>query len=72
MAEAWKMTMRRRLLGAMAVAALFLFLSSTAKADEYAVQKLWAPYWTVEPGFQSTLEMKNNRAETPLTVEMPV
>jgi hypothetical protein len=36
-------------------------------ATEYA---LWSPYWTLQPGFTSTLEMKNNLAEEGLTVHV--
>ncbi|MGH9579404.1 MAG: hypothetical protein ACRD2R_00295, partial [Terriglobales bacterium] len=64
------MRKRRRLLVTMVITSLFLCV--VASADDYAIQKLWVPYWTVEPGFRSTLELKNNRTETALTVEMSV
>ena len=32
--------------------------------------KLWSVYWTVEPGYTSTLEMKNNRAQESLTAQV--
>ncbi|MBI3664155.1 MAG: IPT/TIG domain-containing protein [Acidobacteria bacterium] len=32
--------------------------------------KLWSVYWTVEPGFTSTLEMKNNLVADPLNVSV--
>ncbi len=38
--------------------------------EETPEQVLWAAYWTVQPGFTSTLEMKNNRAEETLTVHI--
>ena len=47
--------------------AVFAFLGGgqTSAQDEPTLTefKLWSSYWTVEPGFTSTLEMKNNRME---------
>lgn len=40
----------------------------TAGQGETTEQALWSPYWTVQPGFTSTLEVKNNRAQETLTV----
>lgn len=37
---------------------------------EWNEQKLWGAYWTVEPGFSSTLEMKNNRVHDTLTARV--
>jgi hypothetical protein len=56
----------------LAVVAGFLFSGSgsAAAGEEMVEQTLWGPYWTVEPGFTSTLEMKNNRAEETLTVNV--
>jgi hypothetical protein len=50
----------------------FLFSEgrSAAAGEETVEQILWGPYWTVEPGFTSTLEMKNNRAEETLPVQV--
>ncbi len=53
-----------------AVGALLLLSGWEAKPAleqpvEYAV---WSPYWTVQPGFTSTMEMKNNRAKETLRV----
>ncbi len=56
----------------LAVVAGFLFSGSDSAAagDESGEHTLWASYWTVEPGFTSTLEMKNNRAEETLPVQV--
>lgn len=35
--------------------------SSTSEAS--SGHAVWSPYWTVAPGFTSTLEMKNNRVK---------
>ncbi|MGH9813388.1 MAG: hypothetical protein ACRD4T_09670, partial [Candidatus Acidiferrales bacterium] len=42
----------------------------TQQDPENAEQTLWSTYWTVEPGFTSTLEMKNNRVDRPLYVQV--
>ena len=56
----------------LAVVAGFLFSGSgsAAAGEETVEQILWGPYWTVQPGFTSTLEMKNNRAEETLPVNV--
>jgi hypothetical protein len=55
----------------LAVAMLSLFSAGAcgASTDQPTPgQKLWAAYWTVQPGFMSTLEMKNNLVQMPLNV----
>ena len=56
----------------LAVVAGFLFSGSDSAAagDESREHTLWASYWTVEPGFRSTLTMKNNRGEETLPVQV--
>lgn len=49
---------------------LFSERRSAAAGEETVEQILWGPYWTVQPGFTSTLEMKNNRAEETLPVQV--
>jgi len=52
-------------------AGILLLGDKPAQAEEErAEQVLWSPYWTVAPNFTSTLEMKNNLAEEPLTVHV--
>ena len=55
------------LLGLMVLLPLAEGPRAEADTDE---QVLWSPYWSVEPGYTSTLEMKNNRAVETLTVNV--
>lgn len=41
-----------------------------AAQQEWEEHGLWSPYWSVAPGFTSTLEMKNNRLAETLTVNV--
>jgi hypothetical protein len=45
-------------------------VAGTAGQEDTPEQLLWAAYWTVQPGFTSTLEMKNNRVQEALTVHV--
>jgi hypothetical protein len=42
--------------------------SYPAAGQSSSAQALWAAYWTIEPGFTSTLEMKNNLVQSPLDI----
>jgi hypothetical protein len=42
--------------------------SFAAAGQSSSAQALWAAYWTIEPGFTSTLEMKNNLVQSPLDI----
>jgi hypothetical protein len=46
------------------------FASPAPPSGEIDEQVVWASYWTVERGFHSTLEMKNNLLEQSLTARV--
>ena len=48
---------------------LMQFAHRTFAQSELPRQTLWGVYWTVERGFTSTLEMKNNHRTRALTVQ---
>jgi hypothetical protein len=45
-------------------------LLSAEVSHDWPEQVLWAVYWSTEPGFLSTLEMKNNRIRDTLTARV--
>ena len=49
------------------LAALLSSGHGVAHQHQQPDQVLWSTYWTVQPGFTSTLEMKNNRVDQQLT-----
>lgn len=65
-----------RFLPILAIFAIAIFLltvnrpAHVAAVTPGAEYKLWGTYWTVEPGFTSTLEMKNNRVGESLTARV--
>jgi hypothetical protein len=56
------------LLGTTALLLAILPSSFAASGQTSSPQALWAAYWTIEPGYTSTLEMKNNLVQSPLDV----
>jgi hypothetical protein len=55
-----------------AAALLLTIPPSTCAAggQSSSAQALWAAYWTIEPGYTSTLEMKNNLVHSPLDLSV--
>ena len=71
--------MRRvlRFLGLTPVVILLMLLTPARSPQSAVVRaqarnfKLWGIYWSAEPGFHSTLEMKNNRVREQPEEEIP-
>lgn len=59
-----------KLRGASSVSALFLCFSLMVFAGEPkpSPQESTAPYWTAEPGWHTEFQLKNNLAQSDLTV----
>jgi hypothetical protein len=64
-------SLRFHVLAVLVLAAAQTVLASPPATGQTAPsQKLWAAYWTVQPGFRSTLEMKNNLVQGSLNVSV--
>jgi len=61
MAAARRFAVSLAILLTLAYALMILGGPRAAAQEESNPQTLWGVYWTVQPGFTSTLEMKNNR-----------
>jgi hypothetical protein len=70
MRQARRLGLPMLLLLALATALLTVGDRRTVAQVTSQEQRLWGIYWTVEPGFTTTLEMKNNLPTTSLTVRL--
>lgn len=70
MAAARRFAVSLAVLLSVAYALMILGGPSATAQEESSAQTLWGVYWTVQPGFTSTLEMKNNLVAEPLSVSV--